>query len=247
MNVKAVIIDDERASRLLLESKLSRLLPNIEIVGIADSADAGRALLLRESVDLVYLDISMPKETGFEFLEKIPNPSFEVIFVTGYNEYAIDAINLCAIGYVMKPISDEDILKATLNAFKRVEEKNQLLRNKQLLQNIALKNDSSKKIAVPFENEIIFLDLNNILYCKGKGGYTNIVCKDKNFMSSYSIGTFNSLLDKYDFFSTHKSYIVNLAYISSYKKEGIVVLSDEYEVPVSNRRKKDFLEALNHL
>jgi len=245
MEVKAIIVDDERASRLLLKSKLEKLFPEINIVGMADSANAGRELLDKHEIDLLFLDISMPNETGFEFLEKIDAPCFEVIFVTGYDEYAIDAINLCAIGYVMKPISDADILTATNNALSRIKEKNQLSRNIQLLDNLAKNNSSSQKIGVPFENEIIFLKIDDILYCKGEAGYTNIVCKKKNYTSSYSIGTFNSLLEKFNFFSTHKSYIVNLTHISSYKKEGTVILDEVHTIPVSTRRKKQFLQAMN--
>ena len=247
MQFSSVIIDDERASRLLLKSKLEKLFPQIDIVGMADSAASGRELLARNNVDLLFLDISMPNETGFEFLEKIESPDFEVIFVTGYNEYAIDAINLCAIGYVMKPISDKQILQSTNNALLRIKEKNQFLRNQQLIDNISSKHDSKKKIGIPFENEIIFIKLETILYCKGEGGYTTIICNEKTYTSSYSIGTFKTLLGKYNFFSTHKSYIINLDHISMYRKEGLVVIDDEHQVPVSTRRKKEFLELINQL
>lgn len=244
--IKVLIIDDEKASRLLLKAKLERNFNDINVMGLAKSAQEGRSFLEENSPDLIFLDVSMPKESGFDFLESLTEINFEVIFVTGYDQYAIQAIEKNAMGYVLKPISDEKIVHATYKAVQKINGKNQQLKDKELLSNLISNKTLTNKIAIPFENEVRFVPVSEILFCKGEDGYTKIICKKESLTSSYSIGNFSNLLKMHNFYAPHKSYLINLDYIVQYKKDGTIMLEGNHSVPVSARKKKDFLELLKN-
>ncbi len=247
-HINVLIIDDEVAAREMLKAKLTTYCTGINILGTANSAQEAFEIILKDNPDLIFLDIAMPRESGFDLLKRLPHLNFEIIFVTGFDSYAIDAIDFCAIGYVLKPIQNDDLIKAVENARQRIVQKKENERNKVLLNNILNPGKRNNKIGIPTMEGLEFVEAGNIIRCEGLQKCTRIVTRDeKDIISSYNIGEFIRLLEPYGFFATHKSHLINLTTIKKYNKEGTVVLDDGSAVPVSKRRKADFLKLLVRL
>lgn len=242
--IKAVIIDDERKAAEVLDYKLKDL--NLEIQVLAKIYDPEEAIsfLNLNEVDLVFLDIEMPVKSGFDVLKGLSNLDFEIIFVTGYQNYAIQAIQFSAIGYILKPVDEDDLILAIKHAKIKIEEKISKIRNQNLLDNLIASNND-KKIGVPTMYGLEFVSLHNIIRCEGLQKCTKVVVESsKNIISSYNIGEFIKLLDQYNFFATHKSHLINLSRIKKYLKEGTIHMEDGSVVPLARRRKQLFLERL---
>ncbi|WP_026452746.1 LytR/AlgR family response regulator transcription factor [Aequorivita capsosiphonis] len=245
MKVTALLVDDERKSLAILKNKLERLCPGISIIG--ETRDPKEALTLIEQLQpqLVFLDVAMPGMSGFDLLASTKSPSFEVIFVTAFDNYAIDAINHCAIGYLVKPVKNEDLIATVDKAILNIEEKTALIKNQLLIENLGVRTFQKKKIVIPTLEGMEFVKIKEIIRCEGEDGYTKIYFKArKSMLSSHSIGHFNSLLENHDFYLVHKSHLINLYHIEKYLNEGTVILSNNYKIPVSRNRRSDFLSKL---
>lgn len=246
--IRAVLIDDETKALAVLQQKLGAYCPQVEIVGTANSPQEGYELIVSARPQLVFLDVAMPKESGFDLLKRLPQLDFEIIFVTGFDSYALDAIKFCAIGYVLKPIETEDLIDAVGKAEKRVSEKIDQLRNKQFLENILNPGSVRNRIGIPTESGLEFIATEEIVRCEGFQKYTKVhVLGSKHFLSSYNIGEFKKLLEKYGFFASHKSHLINLAHIRRYDREGTVTMVDGSHVPVSRRKKQEFMDRLTRV
>ncbi len=248
--VTAIIIDDEEHARLTLKRKLEDYCPEVEIIGMAGSADEGAELLAEQNPDLLLLDIAMPGQSGFELLERLREKkdlSFEIIFVTGFDNYAIDAISFCAIGYLLKPIQTEALIRSVHNAVARVRERRASERNRQLLENLRTPGRQSNKIGLPTDEGLDFVAIREIIRCEGQQKLTRIYLSDREVVSSYNIGEFVRLLEPYGFYQIHRSHLVNLNRIRKYNRDGIVIMDDGSTAPVSKRRRTDFLQKLNRV
>lgn len=245
--IKSVIIDDERKAAEVLDYKLKDLNIGIHVEAKINEPEEAISFLNSNEVDLVFLDIEMPMKSGFDILKSLNNLDFEIIFVTGYQNYAIQAIQFSAIGYVMKPVDDDDLRIAINQAKIKIEEKRSKERNIQLLDNLMAKN-SKKKIGIPTMYGLEFLKLEEIVRCEGLQKCTKVVNSEgNNLISSYNIGEFIKLLEPYGFFAVHKSHLINMAKIKKYLKEGTIHMDDNSVVPIARRRKQLFLEQLEKL
>ena len=191
----------------------------------------------------------MPEMSGFDLLSKIENPSFEVIFATAFNQHAIEAISYCAIGYLMKPVSNEELIESVKRAKESVDQKNALAKNLQLLENFEDSPLQGKKIIIPTQEGLEFISLSDIVYCEGIDGYTKIYFDSDRqpMLSSKSIGYFNKMLQSQHFFLAHKSYFINLNFVEKYFNEGYILLAHDYKIPVSRSRRNDFLEKIKEM
>lgn len=242
MRIRTILLDDEPKALHLLEEKLNRLFPQIDIVEKFD--DPGKALEHINEIkpDLIFLDIAMPRMSGFEFLKKIPNPEFEIIFVTAFGDYAIEAIKHAAIGYVVKPIINEDLIDSVNNALKNIRLKTSPQQNTFLQQSLMDVDENKRKLVIPYEEGLIFSEYDKILRLEGETGYTRIYFTDgSNILSAYNIGHYYGMLSKRIFFQTHKSHIINLSYITKYLNEGLVELNGKHQIPLSRNKKSEFL------
>ena len=247
MKIRAVLIDDERKALAILKNKLERLCPSVEVIAETQIPEEGIKLIEKLKPELVFLDIAMPKMSGFDILAKITSPKFEIIFATAFDDYAIEAIKHCAIGYLVKPIDNEDLIITVNKAILNIEDKTALEKNKLLIENLGIQTFQKKKIVIPSQQGLEFVEINSIIFCEGTEGYTKIhFLKDKPILSSYSIGHFNKLLKNQDFYLIHKSYLININYIEKYLNEGYVVLKENYKLPVSRNRRSDFLSSLKN-
>ncbi len=241
-------MDDEEYPRLLLKELLEESFPEIEIIGDADNADDAYEMIENEEPDLVFLDIAMPEKTGFDLLQMFDHPDFEVIFVTGYDQYALDAFNHFAIGNLLKPIDSSMLTEVVLNAKKRIESKKSNANIQELLQHLSSSTRKTNRIGIPTMEGLEFVEMNEIIRCEGDQKYTKVYLTNRtNILSSYNIGEFRRILEHHNFFQCHKSHLVNLNHVRKYNKEGTLHMSDDSSVPVSKRKKIEFLNQLPRL
>jgi two-component system LytT family response regulator len=247
--IKTFLIDDEEKALKSIELKLNEKWDNvIDITGTFQDPEVALEAIKSEKPQLIFLDISMPQLSGLELLEKIENPNFEIIFVTAYSDYAIEAIKNCAIGYIVKPIDIQDLETAINNALKNIELKNALQKNRTLIENLNTNSSADKKIIIPSLKGLDFIKIKDIVRCEGEQGYTKIIiCNKKEILSSYNIGKFVKMLANKSFFQTHRSHLVNLKWVKGLLNEGYVIMENDDHIPLSKSLKQDFIAKMNKL
>lgn len=242
MKIKAILVDDEEKALKSLANKIEQFFPEIEIVQLEQNPEKSVEIIKQQQPDIVFLDVEMPVLSGFDVLANIENPNFEIIFVTAYSNYAIEAFQHCAIGYVVKPIDNDELKLAINNALKNIDSKSSLVKNQALLE--LLTDSSDKKIIIPTSTGFSLVKLTEILHLEGYSGYTKIHLIDNSeIISSYNIGKFEKMLND-SFFKCHKSHIVNLKRIKAFENEGYLVLENDVRIVISRAKKKDILEFL---
>ncbi len=246
--IRAVLVDDEAKALQVLKQKLKTYCPQIEICGEASTSAEAYDKIVSLKPQLVFMDVAMPGESGFDLLKRLPRLDFELIFVTGFDSYALDAIRFSAIGYLLKPIENEDLISAVQRALVRIEEKIDRERNRRFLENLLNPGSVTNRIGIPAESGLEFVPTNQIVRCEGDQKYTKVITTDgRDILSSYNIGEFRKLLEDYGFFAPHKSHLINLGHIKRYDKEGTVTMVDNSNVPVSRRKKQEFLDKLTRV
>lgn len=241
--ITAILVDDEPKALKSLQDLLLNFCPDIEVVAVANSAEEAYELITTKKPQLLFLDVAMPKESGFDLLQRLPSLDFELIFVTGFDKYAIDAFKFSAIGYILKPIESSDLVKAVHNASARIKLKTENQRNQQLLQNMNNSKSLDNKIGIPMMEGLEFVMVKNIIRCEALQRVTKIVIQNqKSLVSSYNLGEFIKLLEPYDFFAPHRSHLINLTHVKRFHREGTIFMADDSTIPVSRRRRADFLE-----
>ncbi|WP_298427259.1 LytTR family DNA-binding domain-containing protein [uncultured Kordia sp.] len=237
-----ILIDDEISNLKGLAQKIGELFPAIEIIATFQKPEDAVKALKKAQPDLVFLDIEMPRINGFELLAKLKEIQFQVIFVTAYSEYAIDAFKQNAIDYVLKPIDDEDLIIAVNKAITAIQTKNDLENNSRLVNLLTNTITHSNKIIVPTPKGLSFIPEEEVMHLEGYDGYTKIHLINTTILtSSYNLGKFEKLLNP-KFFKCHKSHIVNLEKVRHFENEGYLVLDTEERIPISKANKKAFLE-----
>ncbi|MEE9348488.1 MAG: LytTR family DNA-binding domain-containing protein [Flavobacteriaceae bacterium] len=246
-NITAILIDDEHKALFSLKYKIEKQCPNITIIAETQSPKEGIKLIEKLKPQLVFLDIAMPELSGFDVLEKINQPNFEIIFVTAFDNYAIEAIQHCAIGYLVKPVNNKDLVTVVSKALENINNKTALDKNKTLIENFGVQSFSDKKIAVSSTMGIDFIKIETIIFCEGVDGYTKFHLQNKKtILSSRSLGFFKDILTSDDFYLVHKSYIINKNYIEKYLYEGYVVMPNQVNIPVARSRRTGFLDSLKN-
>lgn len=238
--LKTIIVEDEQTSREILKNYLQKYCPNVKVIGEAENIDEALVLIRNNDLDLVFLDVEMPYGSGFDLLEKLGNTTFEVVFVTAYNQYAIEALNSHASYYLLKPISIDELIKA-VDYVTTLRSKESELQNVGLVPKIQM-NDG--KITIPTQDGFEVLEMKNIMYCKADDNYTEIFLENNHKkLVSKTLKYFEDILKESGFARIHKSYMVNVSYIASYKKGkgGTVTLANGKELSVSASKKADFL------
>jgi two-component system LytT family response regulator len=254
--IKAIIIDDEKEACLNLKNIIENYirLPELQVIATTqDTTDAER-LIAELSPDVVFIDIDMPVENAFEFLERMTPFSFEVIFITAYDEYAIRAVKINALDYILKPISIAEVRSAVEKLKTRINQ-NIILNSDQLYKEIPeqpLTKDVPETLKLRTTRTLDIVSIADIVFLEAKGAYssfytiTNGIVKE--IMVSRPISQFQELLPKSSFFRVHKSFLVNCAKVRSISSEpnpGIII-NEKIKIPVSRRRYSEFLEFLYH-
>jgi two-component system LytT family response regulator len=254
---RTIIIDDERNVREVLELLLLRCCKEVEVVALASSAAEGRELLKKHSIDFIFLDISMPKEDGFAFLNSIDKENYCIIFVTAFEDYALRALKANAIDYLLKPITPQDLIEAVTKAIqhhelhqsRELEKKiyHESLEN--LNQNINSGLRSITKITVAEQFGFQLINTYDIMYLEADSNYTILHLSGlRKIVASKTMGDFEKILEQPAFFRIHKSIIININYLKAYSsyQGNFVELIDGTSLSISRRRLNDFREAIKY-
>lgn len=239
MPLRSIIVEDEANSREILRNYLTKYCPDVILVGEAASIEEAKRLLGQHAVDLVFLDVEMPFGTGFDFLDQLPERTFETVFVTAYNQYAIEALNNHAAYYLMKPINIDELIKA-VDYVKEIRQKEDELEDRVLMPKL---NKVEGKITLPQQDGFQVLNVSDILFCKADDNYTEIYLENKKILVSKTLKYFEEALSAFPFARIHKSYLVNVNEVVKYKKGkgGSVIVSNGKELLVSAAKKKELL------
>ncbi len=242
----AVIIDDEIDAVYSIELIINEYCSTVSVVGKANSAFSGRELILEKKPDIVFLDIEMPRSTGFDLLEMLPERNFEIIFITAYNNWAIKAFKYSAIDYILKPVDIDELIDAVNKAEKRLGKTDNSHEKYQVLLN-NIKINSNKKISIATTEGIEYVEINKIIRFEGEGSYSKVFLVNKNMLLvSKNLKEFEELLSHYNFFRTHNSHLINLDYVKKYilKDGGHIEMKDDSIVSISRRKKDLFSEMM---
>lgn len=243
MPLNCMILDDEPRNVQLLQHMLTEHCPQLNIVATETDARKGVAIIKELQPQLLFLDVEMPHLNGFETLKSLEPVGFEVIFVTAYSQYAVEAFEVHAVGFVTKPVNTEKLMAAVQIATQRIEQKS-INKNLFSLLESNSRQQQPNKIPLSTTNGLVFVKISDIMYCESSGNYTNFFMHDdKKIVVSRQLGEYEKLLPETDFIRIHDKYILNLSFIKEYIKGsgGEVILENGKELPVAARRKDDFL------
>jgi two-component system LytT family response regulator len=246
--VRAIIIDDEPRGLNTLKKLLQDYCPEIRIIAECTDADEARDKIEKMDPQLVFLDISLPGKNGFDLLAELEQINFEIIFVTAYNEYTLQALHYSAVDYLMKPIDEDLLLQAVKRAEKRIA-LNHINNNvSTLLYNVEkMQMPHEMKLCIPSLKGFQVVDLKDVLFCEASGSYTNFYFADKHTAcTAKTILEYDELLKDAGFVRIHKSYLVNLLHVKEYLRGegGSVILSNGTTLEVSRRKKEIFLSRM---
>jgi two-component system, LytTR family, response regulator len=246
--IKAIIVDDEQHCIDALQTMLAKKCPEVTVLGGVNSVKQAKELIDEVHPDVVFLDVEMPHQNGFELLKLFDRINFDIIFTTAYEQYALKAIKFNALDYLLKPFSVKELQDAVQKCVSRKTAQQPEAGNSPLdifIQNMKTLHQTHKKIALPTINGLVFMPVQNIVRCESTGNYTRIFFTDKkNLMVSRPLKEFEELLTDVDFFRVHNSHLINLQQMQSYiqGEGGFALMSDGTQVEVSRRRKADFLK-----
>ncbi len=246
--VKAMVIDDEQKLREVLKIKLTKQCPELELTCEAGDANTAYEKIIECRPDIVFLDVAMPKGSGFDLLARFEEIDFQVIFVTGYNEFALQALKISAVDYLLKPVIDQELIEAVAKAKERIESKANLADLELLKHNASHHLEQLSKISIPSMQSYEQVQISDIIRLEGEQRYTRVFMKDdEEMLSSYSIGKFKGLLSEFAFLDCHKSHLVNSVHIVRYLKDGLIVMNNGVRVPVSRRKREEIKHQILHL
>lgn len=246
--ITALIIDDELDSRSTLRSYVGRYCPQVTLVGECANIIEARAAILKHRPQLLFLDIEMPHGTAFDLLEQFgENIDFEIIFITAYSQYAVQAFNLSAAHYLLKPVDIEELEKAVAHVATLLTQKEQLLRARILLENMATQNPQGRKLVLPLMEGFDVVRMSDVLYCEAEDNFTCFFFTDgRKSLICRHLKYYEPLLEPFGFCRIHRSYIVNLEYVKRYikGKGGSVIMENGREIMVSNQKKDELLKRI---
>lgn len=248
--IKAVIIDDEIAIQEMNSRLLADYFPEIELVGLADSIKNGVELILRQNPDLVLLDIELTDGTGFQLLQKLQPYNFKVVFITGFDSFAIKAIKFSAIDYILKPVNETEFQQAVQRALELINKNENTQPQAEVLMNSFKKEFNNKKLVLRTSESLHIINISDIYFCKSDNSYTTFYFEDnEKILVSKSLKDYEGLLADYGFFRPHQSFLVNLHHIKRVDKTdgGFIVMENKKEIPVSLRQMKNLIGLLEKL
>lgn len=248
--MRAILIDDEISNLENLQTLLEKHCPQVTIMATAQNVSDGVDAIEKHSPHLVFLDIQMGEQTGFDVLKLLPKRNFEVIFVTAYDQYGIQAVKFAALDYLLKPIDIEELINSVNKAEYKLATQIQTSQLDFLLQQLKKPETSSTKIALQMQSEIRYVTLSEIIRCEADDSYTFFfLANSEKILVSKSLKEYADLLRPNGFLRTHQSHLVNPKYVKSWLKEdgGILLLTSGEKIPVSKPNKETVKQALQKL
>lgn len=249
--MKCLIADDEPNACENLASLLKTYFPSFQILPFAHNTQQAENLILLHQPNLVFLDISMPKESGLEFVQRIETLNFEYIFVTAYNEFAVKAFKLNAIDYLLKPIDIDELISAVKLAVIKIKDVRPLDQKQiqTVLHNIRTKTETNH-IVIPYSGGAHLVLIENIMYIEADGNYCTLFCSDKeSILVTKQLHFFENVLNPNQFFRIHHSYILNSKYAKTIVHQPIpkILLLDGSFLPISRRKKNTIFHSFEGL
>ncbi len=243
--IKILIVDDEAAAGNILKVLIEKYIAVKTEIHYCSSAKSALEEMRTFNPTLVMLDIEMPNMNGFDFLNMASDSSFDVIFTTAYDKYAIKAIRFSALDYLLKPVDILELQNAINRHIIKQQNQNQQLLVSNLISNLQQKDPNHFKLALSTSEGVFFYDPSEILYCEGENNYTRFTfTKNKPMLVSKTLGEYEDLLGEQGFLRIHKSYLVNIKYVSKVDREGSLMMSDGKQLAISKRRKEIVMTTL---
>jgi two-component system LytT family response regulator len=244
--LKAILVDDELNSLQNLQFKIREYCPNVKVVAQTQNPEEAIRLIQQHKPDVIFLDIEMPRMSGFKMLEQIPEVDFEVIFITAYNHYAINAIRISAFDYLVKPVAIEDLQQTTdrLGNFnlKKTRERADILKH-----NLANPRSQEDHIAIPTNDGLEFIQIKQIIRIESSSNYSKLILQNgHHLLVTRQLKDFEELLQDYRFYRVHHSHLVNLNFIAKYVRGdgGQITMRNGDIIDVSRRKKEVFLKLI---
>lgn len=248
--LKAILVDDEAASREALGALLKLYHTDISISAECDTIASAVSAVKKHKPDLLFLDVEMGPENGFDIFKHFPSPEFKIIFTTAHRQYAVEAFRFAALDYLLKPIHSGLLKEAIRKAFDVADIKKLSLKVDSFLHNLNSPPRGPKKIILKTSDTIYLVDTTDIVYCEADRGYTTFFLSDNSrIVVSNTIGDYEDLFHDYNFLRIHQSYLLNLHYFKRYDKTdgGMAILKSGASLPVATRKKDQLLQKLAEL
>lgn len=243
--IKAILIDQESHVVNFIKNNIKKHCPEINLCGAATSCREAFSLMKEYNPSLVIIDSQIPRNDDFYAFQNLGFPNIETIFLSQCPEFAMEAFRYQASGFVLKPIQLPELILSLKKAEKRIEGKKILAENHKKDEQLSNQKPPGNLIGIPTFEGFDFITTGDIIRCEGMQKCTRIILKHKKeLISSYNIGEFIKLLEPYQFFSPHKSHLINLIHLKKYFKEGSIKMTDGSCIPVSKRRKSLFLNKM---
>jgi len=244
--LKAILVDDELNSLQNLQFKIREYCPSLRVVDQTQNPEEAIRMIQQHKPDVIFLDIEMPRMSGFKMLEQIAEVDFEVIFITAYNHYAINAIRISAFDYLVKPVAIED-LQQTVDRLGNFSIKKTRERAKLLKQNLANPKSQEDHIAIPTNDGLEFIQIKQIIRIESSSNYSKLILQNgQQLLVTRQLKDFEELLQDYRFYRVHHSHLVNLNFIAKYIRGdgGQIAMRNGDMIDVSRRKKEVFLKLI---
>ena len=248
--IRSLIVDDEEDAREALRLTVEQYCPAVRLLAVCSSPEEGIQAIRELQPELVFLDIQMPRLSGFELLQQLSPVNFEVIFATAHDHYAIKAIRFSALDYLLKPVDVDDLIQAVGKVEERLQQKSSTYRYQSVLNNVQYRAQKIERLAIPTFEGVTMFRTDEIIYCQADGNYTQLFLQNQpSQLVSRHLKDFESLLAESGFYRIHRASLINLSHVREYVKGegGYVILTDNHHVDVSRRNKEEFLGLLNRL
>ncbi len=246
--ITSIVVDDEEQGRNTLCKLIRKYCADLQVMAVAESASAALDAIERHHPDLVFLDVEMQETSGLELLGSFEHPSFDVIFVTAHERYAVPALRHAAFDFLLKPVASLDLITAVKRY--RQRQRPPLATTKQ--RDTQSDTRAPQQLALPTQEGFVFVDINEISHCKAVSNYTEVhMLTGRTITSSRTLLEFERLLEGSGFVRVHQSGLINLRYVRKFRRGkgrgGIIVMHDGSEIDVAQRRRDHFLEQFARL
>jgi two-component system, LytTR family, response regulator len=240
--IKAVIVDDEKPSREALSNYLREFCPNIQIVAECKSAKMAFKTISEIQPQLVFLDIEMPKGSGFDLLRMFKIINFKVIFITAFSNYAVQAFRFSATDFLLKPVKISELIEAVTKVQNDIAVKNSFLNIKALIDNFSGQNTMAENLVIPDSKGFNVVKTSDIIMCEADGYCTRFYINGNiKISSSRNLKFYAELLPEHLFIRTHHSYLVNLQHVKGYSHQEEILLTNDVKCPLSAVNKHSFI------
>jgi len=249
--IRAVLVDDEPRARESLRVILERFFPEVTILAEADGVEQAYKTIQKHKPNTVFLDIKMPDGTGFDLLKRFDNINFKVVFVTAFEEHALEAIKFSAFDYILKPINTNELRSVIDKLVENLDDSDSLnIKLKAVIENMSATSQAQKKIVLKTAESIHLVLLQNITRCEADCNYTKIFFDNQpKILISKPLKHFEDILSEYGFVRVHQSHLVNINHVLRVDKidGGVLVFADKTQVPISVRKREQLFKLLENM